>query len=694
MPEKAPSLDLDGWDDHDILDLVAKLRHGWSIRDDLLTDIKSLREKTWKVDVPYAWDQGTQGSPNKTGDHHSTLPDEIEARVLGTVTLRDPFFRRLPPDKDEKEVEKSETVERHFRAKFQMHSRSSLAGKDAWLFQNMQNIQQGAMCTASLYAPNVWAGAPVYMDGDTPKVTHWRDKNGKPTEDKADMDLEATSKAYLKSVDTYRRTAPTPLIWRPIETPSCYPMIVDGKMLAMVIVRKNAMMDMAGAGFAVQIQGSSSLLGKDQELIEVHTANRCRYYFGTNPVEHEEYGTDGITTNYGFVPFSYQAGMETGSLDWGTFGKPLLCLVADNIRTIDTLNTWIMHAVKMSSFTSYQVEWEKTPDGWTGSVVDGEGSRIQTYEFKSGTIMDFGPGKKVMPLTHPGVNKDLGELLKFNIEEVHRIIPRTLQGQAESSGYNTVSSTVQAKSIFLPLYRAPERHVEELCVMDMRHIAANRPPGPIYLPYDPPAGISGVPKNLGQVKIEKSDIRDYFDMHVTMDREVDRITLGRAANELRISGVGSKKDVAEAFGYENFAEVEEQRLIEEFKDMPEIKQALMGPIKRKFGLDEAEKQAKAQQRIETDPVTGVPLVRQPDGKMAGPGGATQTPSMQGPAGAALGGMNPSVIGGAANMGSTHNPGIAMPAPTARGRPRMRRRGGAIPGAPQRQGMMRPTEPAI
>jgi hypothetical protein len=50
------------------------------------------------------------------------------------------------------------------------------------------------------------------------------------------------------------------------------------------------------------------------------------------------------------------------------------------------------------------------------------------------------------------------------------VFPRSLSGQAESSGYNTALSSVQAKSILNSCYRGLEMLLEDSAQMDMRHI--------------------------------------------------------------------------------------------------------------------------------------------------------------------------------------------------------------------------------
>jgi hypothetical protein len=85
-------------------------------------------------------------------------------------------------------------------------------------------------------------------------------------------------------------------------------------------------------------------------------------------------------------------------------------------------------------------------------------------------------------------------------------------------------------------------------------------------------------------------------------------------------------------------------------------------------------------------------VKLPDGSVATPGKPTQAaqmPSMQGAQGV-TGGANPAAGTGLPNLNSTNNPTIALAAPTPTNRPRARRRGGALPGVPQRQGLTKPT----
>lgn len=663
------SADFDGLEDTAILDLFHEVKDGWAERDEKIANATELRRQSWQVKVPKAWRQTAQ-------QQHSSLSKEIPTRVTGTLTLKEPSWSRIAPDEEIELAEKASAVERHFAARVQYDRRTALPGKNGYVFLCDQITNAGAACVGSIYAPHQWAGAPLFMDGEQIRKVHWRDSSGRATDREDEMDYEASERAYSRVVDRHRQSAPPPIGHRVLETRQCYPLFVEGRMLALFVERESTLLELKAGGFVIDTLGRGSTWGSKGGLVEVVTSNRIRYYHDRKPVAHKDAdGTKGLYTGYGFVPYAYRVGLEGGSLDWGHYGLPLLDLVDSNIRMIDTCLTYQFNAMHMASFTSWYIKYLPRPDGSTALQIreTEKGKTLATYDFKSGMIMDFGPDKEVQPFLHPGLNKDFDKFLEFQINEVHRIIPRTLQGQAESSGYNTAQTSVQAKAIFNPIVDGLELLLEELAIMDMRHISA-RVPGPIYLEYLNRAK-GKVRQKLQRVRIDKDDIGDYYQIRCTIDREPDRVTMGTWAGNMKAAGI---LDDEEAY-YEAKPEGDyEAHLARQRRDRlmqdPLIDQAMTVRAVKRFGLDDAVREAQAMGRVQIDPQTGMPMVAMPDGRLAGPG----QPSAQGGMGATA------MTQGQPNLGSTSNPSIEQPRSTPTGRDRLRRRGGAIPGAAQRQ----------
>jgi hypothetical protein len=672
-----PSLDLDNLEPGGLLDLAAEVKEAWSERDEAIRRATELRKQAWSVEVPPNWVQTAKQS-------HSSLSKEIPARVAGTLALRDPQFSRAAPSDDVAEAEKATAVERYFQGRHQHDKRTAVPGKNAWLFTLDQLISKGAVCCGSTYAPHAWAGAPLFMDGDAIRAVHWRDTTGRVTQDAGAMDVEASTRAFERSVDLHRATSTPPVSRRVLLTEQCFPLFVEGRLLALFVERDSSLLDVRAGGFLIDGLATSDKATNRKKLLEVHTANRARYFYDGTALAHEGWGKEGIVTNYGFVPYTYRVGLEGGDLDYGSYGTPLLGLIESNLRLIDTLLTYQLNAIHLASFTSFYIEYTVNEDGsGVASVVEKEsGRKVTTYDFKSGTIMDFGPNRRVVPLEHPGLNRDFDKFLEFQISEVNRIIPRTLQGQAESSGYNTAQTSIQAKAIFNPIADAAELLCEDLAVMEMRHIC-ERVPGPIYLDVDAerlPG--SSQKRKLARVKIDKDDIGPYYGIRATIDREIDRITYGTFGANMKAAGIFDEEEAYDLAGGTDFERHKARQQRDKILDMPEVQQALAAKAAQRFGLEDVLKQAAAQGKIGVGPDGVTPVVNLPDGGQAGPG-VGRLPSAQG----AVGGAAPNV--GQPNLASTHNPSIALPAPTDTGRGRLRRRGGAIPGAPQRQDMTRP-----
>jgi hypothetical protein len=671
---RGPSRDFDDLTDKQILDLVQKVRDAWAPRDSLISRIIELRDHKWEVAVPKAWRQTAK-------TQHTSLTQEIPQRVLGTLTLNDPVYTRPNPGEDFTKGSDANQVERFHQGHFQDWRKTAIAGTDSYIFMMDKVANHGAGVAGSILAPHHWAGAPSMLEDGQIRQTYWRDSSGKETDSYDGVDPEASAKAYAKSVDTRRRRAGVPLARRVLPPETCYPILVEDKMLAMIIVRKATMVELEAGGWSIDIGSAEKYSGKQEELIEVVTPNRCRYYLNEMPVAHEEHGKDGLVTGYGFVPYAYRTGLIGGTLDYGSFGLPALTLVESNLRTITTLRTYLMNAVHLASFTSFQLVDKNTGTGVnTAALVDNKtGKKLTTFEFKSGTIMEVPAGKEILPLTHPGLNQDFWKAHQAEVDEVNRVFPRTLSGQAESSGYNTALSSVQAKSILNSCYRGGEMLLEDLARMDMKHISTL--PGPVYLDVEKQANSMSTRRaEFEHVRIDSNLIDDYYGIKVSIDREADRITLGQFAANLNAGGVGDDEWVADMAGITDYEDMVKRRARDRVLKSDKMMAILEEDAIDEYGLRKASDQAAARGRIQMTP-DGVPMVDgQPGPGMAGAngqGGVQGNPAMQ--------------SNGGPNLASVANPTISQPTPTATNRPRGRRRGGAMSGPPQH--MPQPQNPA-
>ena len=190
------SIDFDDLEDVGILDLAAKVRDSWQERDDAIARATTLRKQDWKVKVPDAWKH-----VEKT--QHSSLSKEIPARVVGTITLREPVYSRTAPDDDMSVGDDANTVERFLQAKWQYDKRTAVPGKNSYMLLADMLTNKGAACAGSIYAPDVWADAPLMFDGGELRQTYWRDSTGRVTETDKEVDYEASSRAYSRDVDRY-----------------------------------------------------------------------------------------------------------------------------------------------------------------------------------------------------------------------------------------------------------------------------------------------------------------------------------------------------------------------------------------------------------------------------------------------------------------------------------------------------------
>lgn len=673
----APSADLDGMDDTRILDMFHRVKDAWGDRDSAIKAAVELREQKWSVNVPKAWKQtATQ--------HHTSRSKEIPQRVVGTLMLNLPIYSRPNPGEDFDVGVDQNQVERFLQAYLHHWDRKSLKGRSALEFIYDNFVGKGGVCAGSLLQPQQWAGAPLLMDGDQIRQEHWRDSRGKPTDRKDEVDHEASGRAYLKLVDTYRQkvtqNSPSgmPLRRRVLPPEQCFPVIVEDQMLALFIERKASMLELEAGGWQVEL--ANSKVGSQHSFLEVVTPNRCRYYMDTKPVIHPEYGKDGLYTGYGFVNYVYQTSLNAGETDYGCWGMPVLGLVDSNIRTIDTLRTYLMNAVHLASFTSFTIEYtgEQTS---TGAIVESKtGRKLTQFDFKSGMINDFGPNRKVVPMTHPGLNADFWKAVAEEEADIDRIIPRSLSGQPSSSGYNTVVSSVQGRALYNSIYRGAELLLEQVAEHDLRLLETL--PGPVYLDWEQ-ATNSTRAKKYSRVRIDSSLIGGYYAVGCSIDRTVDPITEGTFRANMLAQGVGDTFWAAEGAGIVDPEDMALRQARDRVLKSDVIMQTLEQRAVKRFGLRVAQSEAAAAGRIQQMP-DGTMAVMTRDGRTAAPGmGIQQSPQAQAAVGAQGGTFGNTALqsNGGPNLPTTNNPTIEQP---RGGGNRMRRRGGANPGAPQRQ----------
>lgn len=657
--------DLEKLSPQDLSRFAENLIQAWAPRDDMIARVGRIRSQNWTVEVPPA-----MRLTAKT--QHSSIPFDVATRAIGILTARPPVFERVPPDDDEREAERSNTVERYCQARLEWDKDNALAGRDAWVFLTDQIANKGAGCVGSIFAPHAYASAPPLWDekGDYDKKL-WRDSKGGATTDRKALDPVATSKAYVKVVDRYRMGARPPMVHRFVPTEQSYPCYVWDELAAMVIRRKASILELSACGFdtaALGKGGTDATVEKSFELTEVWTPNRCQYLVDGKPLAHGVYGEDGIATHYGFVPFDYRIGLPNSEeTEFGPMGLPLLALVESNIVMIDSLLTFRYQAVQGFSFPSWQVVRAAAAETMA-NLAAGE---PRSYPIEPGKAVDFGQaGVKLEPMMHPGLNKDFDRAIEDERMEVRKIIPDVLFGIPASSGYNSAVMTQQARAFFNPMIESQQHEAKALAVMDMRHIS-DRMPGPIYLEYRHRENeLDARPARLARVAIQASDIGDYYGIHAEIGRELDRVTMGTWAAGMVEKGLMAKKTAAELCGVTDWEHEEQMMARDRFLAKPEIQAVIEADAVRDFGLQSEREAAAAMARIQVQP-DGTPAV------MPQPGATPQGQAMNG---AILGGASGN--GGQPNMGSSSNPSIGQP--TAQQPDRMRRRGGAIPGGPQMQ----------
>ena len=290
--DKMSGPDLARWAENVVLSYAA--------RDAMIAECKATRSGSFPIYIPAAWRSGIK-------DQHSSLGKSLSCIGVTASTNR-PYTR---PNADMLPVE-GRRRERYLQAAFEKEKGDGTPGQSTWYWINDQMNNFGGCCIGTMFAPHSWADVPSLTDEEGKiRKEFWRDSAGKVTDDLEDLDDVASSRAYLKAVDLYRRRASSPIVRRYVPFDQAYPAIIGRSMMAMVIRRKVSPMELSALGFKLDSAGISAneTIDRSLEVDEVWTARRCRLFVERNELEHEVYGKEGIVHNYGFVPFVYQIGL-------------------------------------------------------------------------------------------------------------------------------------------------------------------------------------------------------------------------------------------------------------------------------------------------------------------------------------------------------------------------------------------------
>lgn len=685
-------LDLDRMPAAELIRFAENVIDSYAMKIEKITKGRNIRSQKWNPYIPEAW-----RVPERKPSHSSYGPS-IPIQCMGLTSANPPTYTRPSPDPDVNAARSSDVVENYLHAIFEEENKNGIAGNVSWIWINDQMNNYGGCCIGTILAPHAWADAPAMSDRENKiRQEFWRNKRGNIPDDGEPFDDVASAKAFLKAVEEHRRRAEGPVIRRYVPFDQAYPVVVGRTMMAMVIRRQASALEMTSLDFIMN-DGSPVTVDKTEELTEIWTPRKARYFIDGGELKHEIYGDTGIVHNYGFIPYVYKVGIPDDDCagEFGVWGSPVLSIVADQIINIDTIQTVQMNAAYQAGYPTPVAEDVAQPDAVSMAAGDG---KMQHLEIKSGVVNYF-PGKRLSYLLNNGTGIDFDKELSAAKEELRRLLPDALLGQAASSGYNTAQAIQQGMGFLGAVIEGTQALMATQGSQEL-HLINDFVPGPIFFNYayrDNNFG-SG-PLHMRNLRITSDDINNYFPVNVEISRVVDQITLSAHMAQLQAQGLASVREVMESRGVTDTEALNAEILVDAFRKQAEPR--LMQDAVDEAGMGPLQKEMAAEQQLTTLP-DGSQGVAMPGGGVAAPGLPGQTipgnakvsftsaPSpaqlAAGPAGALLGGFNLNSPG--PNPASTANPTQLLPTPAQPNR--FRRKGGALPGATQKQGWSKTTQ---
>ena len=524
--------------------------------------LRRLRHMETPVDIPPAYRSSAR-------EVRTPLAREQLKRVIGSLTANRPLVH-VPPA-EPTEAARSSADRRARWTNAALRRMDSEAARDVFGMLIDAMVADGAGVLKLLYAPDRWAGYP-----------------------RRSADADEPAETFLQRAERFKKSARFPLAWRDVDVTTFYPLEgEDGLEACLEIAERPRHLVQRRYGLIVDRRSGRLVpAGGDDPTADESTAQPDRPTTaarGTARVveywddEYFAYVVDGHLVRrgrhgYGAIPYVHAYGDQTPSRDPAKAGVSMLASMEFLIPLLDQLLTMKQNALFLYAYP--------TPKITNFSPVDsslGNDGRPRALDFHPGEIVPLYQGEDLSFLQWQGTPPDLDELIAQTRAMIDQAgAPSVLFGippDGNASGYLLNQLINTARVSFQQISRHAEQALEQIVRLMWRLVEA-RIGETVY--------VFEADGDEGWIGLGPRDIDGYHAVRVRLDPlgPADDVAQGSLAASLVSARLASRRwAMREKLGIEDAEAVEDEILLDELIDAPEVRAAIVREALGEAGLE-------------------------------------------------------------------------------------------------------------
>ncbi|MCY3958752.1 MAG: hypothetical protein OXG65_10710 [Chloroflexi bacterium] len=514
--------------------------------------LRRLRYMETPVDIPPAYRSSAR-------EVRTPVAREQLKRVIGSLTANRPLVH-VPPAEPTAAARTSADLRARW-TNAALRRMDSEAARDVFGMLIDAMVADGAGVLKLLYAPDRWAGYPR--------------RAGEPDESAA---------TFLQRAERFKKSARFPLAWRDVDVTTFYPLEGEEGLEACLeiaerprhlVQRRYGLISDRRSGRLVPADGAPRAADRSAgppaapNAAPRVTARVVEYWDD----EYFAYLVDGHLVRrgrhgYGAIPYVQAYGDQTPSRDPAKAGVSMLASMEYLVPLLDQLLTMKQNALFLYAYP--------TPKITNFSPVDpslGNDGRPRSLDFRPGELLPLYQGEDLSFLQWEGTPPDLDELIAQTRAMIDQAgAPSVLFGvppDGNASGYLLNQLINTARVSFQQIARHAEQALERI-VRLMWRLVESRIGETVF--------VFEAEDEQGWIGLGPEDIDGYRAVRVRMDPlgPADDVAQGTLAASLVSARLASRRwAMREKLGIEDAEAVEDEMLLDELIDAPEVRAAIV-----------------------------------------------------------------------------------------------------------------------
>ena len=522
----------------------------FSERNARIERLRRLRHMELPVDIPPAYRTSAR-------EVRTPLAREQLKRVIGSLTANRPLVHVPPAEPTEAARASADRRARWTNAA--LRRMDAEAGRDVFGMLIDALVADGAGVLKLLYAPDRWANYP--------RRAAQRDES---------------AESFLRRAERFKKSARFPLAWRDVDVTTFYPLEgEDGPEACLEIAerprrlvqrRYGPIPDPVGAAGEPPSSAGTPPAGAQPtaRVVEYWDDEYFAYLVDGHLVRRGRHG-------YGAMPYVHAYGDQTPSRDPAKAGVSMLASLEHLIPLLDRLLTMKQNALFLYAYPTPKITNFSPID--PGLANDG---RPRALDFRPGEILPLYPGEDLSFLQWQGTPPDLDELIAQTRAMIDQAgAPSVLFGvppDGNASGYLLNQLINTARVSFQQVARHAEQALERI-VRLMWRLVETRIGETVYA--------FEADDDHGWIGLGPPDIDGYHAVRVRLDPlgPADDVAQGSLAASLVGARLASRRwAMREKLGIQDAEAVEDEILLDELIDAPEVRAAIVREALGQAGL--------------------------------------------------------------------------------------------------------------